>query len=266
MKASLLLIALATGCMAKTGTLGQADSQSIGDSLGSGLEDSAKTFGPMNTQNANASCVTLSGDVGDPDLDNIPNNATLTFNCTTTALGVTEVVTGTMNVVDDQPNAIAWAFHGSQALNASITGSGGGSVVVATNGDLTATQTGLAGPFGLARSATVTSTITGPRGNSVVIDETADWNITFTPQATWTPGQIIVTGMLDAQGSWDVTVGSNSASAMITTSTPLTLDPACATRVTGGAVDANWSGGGKTHALTVTWTGCGARTVTYTER
>ena len=83
---------------------------------------------------------------------------------------------------------------------------------------------------------------------------------------SWTPGQEIVTGQLGAQGTWNVTVGDNSASATIETPTSLTVDPSCATRVTGGSVDATWSGGGKDHTLAVTWTGCGASTVAYSER
>ena len=145
--ASLLLVGICA-CAAKGGTLGQADSQSVGTALGSGIEASAEAFGPMNsTTTAADGCVTLSGDVADTDQDNIPTSATLTFNCTATSLGLTSTLTGTMNVTDDEPSAIAWAFTGSQTLDATVTDQRGDNITVTTSGELTATQQGGLGPF-----------------------------------------------------------------------------------------------------------------------
>ena len=45
---SLAVGSLAVGCVAKDGSLGRGDSQSAGDALGNGIEDSAASFGPMN--------------------------------------------------------------------------------------------------------------------------------------------------------------------------------------------------------------------------
>ena len=262
--ASLLLVGICA-CSAKGGTLGQSDSQSVGTALGSGIEASAKVFGPMNAMTTAANgCVTISGDVADADQDNIPNDATLTFNCTTTSLGLTSTLTGTMSVTDDQPTAIAWAFTGSQALDATVTDQRGDNITVTTSGQLTATQQ--TNVFGLERAATVTTTVTDARGQSVSVDETADWNVTFTPQATWSPGQVVVTGDLDAQGSWNVVVGDNSAAAAIATTATLALDPACDTRVTGGAVEATWASGAHTAVLDVEWVGCGQSNITFSEQ
>jgi hypothetical protein len=247
-----------------SGSLGQSDSQSIGQALGAEIEDGAKGFGAVNDgTGADAACVTLSGDVNDPDGDSIPNAAKLTFDCTSTTLGVTTTVTGTEMVTDDQPNAVAWAFTADANLHGAITAQNGASITTDRVGTIVGTQAGLVGPFALARTLDVTTTLTDARGASVDVTETDDWTLSYTPQATWTPGGIVVTGSLAASGMWHVTIGTATADATLATGAALTLTPTCETRVTAGSVSAAYEGGGHMNTVTVTWTGCGASTVNY---
>jgi hypothetical protein len=266
--ALLASVLAAMGCVKKdSGSIGQAEAQSAGDSLGTSIEDGAGAFGPVNAgAAADAACVTLSGNTADADLDSIPVSATLTFNCTATSLGYTGTLTGTESVMDNQPAAIAWAFAANADMHASLTGPLGASITRDWSGDITATQASLVGPFALERNLDATTVFKTAGGRTTTVTEMNAWTITYTPQATWTPGGVVITGSLTATGTWDATVGSKSANATLATPTALTLTPSCATRVTGGVLTGTYEGDKLTRTLTVSWTGCGARTVTYTER
>jgi len=264
---SLAVGSMAVGCVAKDGSLGRSDSQSAGDALGNGIEDSAASFGPMNGgATADAACVVLSGDIADTDQDSIPANARLTFNCTAVALGYTGTLTGTETVVDDQPTAIAWAFTAAADLHATLTGPFGGTIVRDWAGQIKATQGSAVGPFSLDRTLDVSTVFTPPAGRAATVTEANAWTITYTPTVSWTAGAVVVAGNLRASGTWDVTVGNASANATLSTPTPLTMTPTCATRVTAGVVEGTYEEAGQTRTITVTWTGCGQRTVTYAER
>ncbi len=262
----LFLIAVAlVGCAKKDTTLSAADSQSAGQALAAEVEDSASGYGPVATQSAAPACVTLTGDTTDPDADSIPTNATLTFNCTNTELGYTGTLTGTEMVTDTEPNTAAWAFSANADLHAALTGPAGASLTVDRKGSIAATQTGAAGPFGLARSLDVTTVLTGAgvHPTSITVDQTNAWTITYTPTLTWMPGSVVVGGTLDATGSWVVSVGDAQAEASIATPTPLTVSPSCNSRVTAGVVVGTYPDGANEDTITVTWTGCGISTVTF---
>jgi len=271
MRRTCLLIAVlglgVAGCMNQTGGVTASQARAAGDALGNGVEDSAAMYGPMVTTAVDTTCVTLGGDTTDPDGDAIPTSATLTYDCTAHALGYTGTLTGTLAVTDDQPSTLAWAFTGTADLHASLTGPAGGSITSDRTGSLVGSQGGALGPYALDRSLHVVTVFTGAvYGNSTTVTEDDGWTATFTPQATWTPGGVVVTGSLDAAGSWNVTVGGQTLTATLSTPTPLTVDPACETRITGGVVTASYPlDGGGTGTITVTWTGCGARTVAHTE-
>jgi len=250
------------GCTKDT-SLSASDQMSAGQALANEVEDSAGGFGAVN-QGATAapSCVTLSGDTSDPDNDSIPTHATLTFNCSAAnILGGTTSVTGTLDVTDDQPAAIAWAFTGTAALHGAITTAGAATLTTDRTGSIKATQGTAAGPFELARTLVVTTVLTTARA-SVTMDVNNDWTLSYAPHATWTPGGVAITGTLTATGSWNVSIGSHAAEWTLATPTPLTLDPACDTRVTAGTLTGTYADAGAMHTVTVTWTGCGASTVT----
>lgn len=259
------VIAAGVGCAKQESTLTSAESQNAGLALAAGVEDSAAQFGPMTTAQFAPGCVSLSGNIADPDLDRIPTSATLTFNCSQMLFGYTGMVTGTLMVADDQPNAIAWAFTGSANLNSSLTAPSSASISSARSGQLVGTQNSPVGPFRLARTLDVTTTFRAANGQSIDVVEDTDWSVTYTPQVTWKPGEVVVTGDLAASGIWNVSVGSRSANATIATPTPLTISPGCGTRVTTGTVTGTFEGGGKMNTISVTWTGCGQSTVTFTQ-
>lgn len=243
-----------------------AQQASAGDALGVGIEESAQGFGKVSDfASADAPCVVLSGDTADLDQDSIPNNAKLTFSCTGTALGFTSALTGTMGVVDDQPAVAAWAFTGMRDMNWTLTGPNGGSVVRDADGMLVSTQGSAGGPYTTRRMLMTTTVFTTDRGAKATVEEDINWNVTFTPMVSWTPGALIVRGTVNASGNWNVTVGENAASAMLSTPMPLTLDPTCFSRVTAGKVVGTYvDTNDREGSITVTWSGCGMRTVTAT--
>lgn len=268
----LAAILATTACMRRgveeDGALSNAQVRSAGDALGNTVESSAGTFGPMAppAQGADSDCVVASGDTTDADGDNIPASGTLTYACTATAIGLTGTLDGTITLTDDTPNAAAWSFTGTADLEASLTGGGGASIVTTRAGQLVATQASVLGPFSLTHDVGVTTVFTsggdaGPAQSATVTEE-GNWTLTFTPTVAWEAGQLIVRGSLEATGDWNVTVGAAAANATLSTPTPLTLDPACETRVTAGSLAATFpeEGGGE-GSITVTWTGCGQRVV-----
>ena len=261
MRAYLFVIVLAACAKQSTGTLGQAEATYAGQTLASGVEDNAAAYGQVNTGvGFDASCVTASGDVTDPDGDSIPTNATLTFNCSNTAFGLTGMVTGTETVMDTEATTAAWAFAATANLHATLTSQAGASITQDRDGTLTATQTGAVGPFGLARTLDATTVFKGDRGNTLAaVDEHNAWTMIYSPTAIWTPGGVVVGGSLGVTGSWSVTVNDKAADATLDATTPLTLTPSCATRVTAGTLVGTYAAG----TITVTWTGCGASTVTF---
>lgn len=257
--------AATAGCAKQENTLSEAEAKNAGLALAAGVEDGAAQFGPITTAQFDAGCIVLSGDGADLDGDNIPASATLTLNCTDTRFGYTGMVTGTLMVTDDQPDAIAWAFTGLADLRSSLTAPSGASLTNERSGQLVGTQSSPTGPFQLARNLDVTTTFRGANGATVAVDESTEWMIEYTPQITWRPGEIVVGGSLTASGMWNITVGNRSASATVATPTALTVTPGCATRVTGGTVTGTYQGGGKTNTISVSWTGCGQSAVTFTQ-
>jgi hypothetical protein len=213
----------------------------------------------------NNQCTTISGDSTDADGDRIPVAGELSLDCEKRLLGWSGSVTGTQSVSDTQPNAIAWAFDMSVALDATVTGPFGGSAVNSTTGRVTATQGSALGPYALEAVLDATTSITTAMGRHYEVVEDVDLVMTYTPNIDWAPGTgPVVTGVLDVDGSWSVTV--NSATAMATISTPaaLTFDPECRpTRITGGVVEASFMYEGKTAIISAEWTGCDQSNVTY---
>ena len=243
----------------------QRNAPAVGQSLAGELEDGAHGFGTVDQGlAAGVACVTLTGDSTDPDLDSIPNGATLNFNCTEASLDLTSRMTGTEMVTDDQPTTVAWAFSATANLHVSIISVGGASVTSDRVGTIVATQGSAIGPFSLARTLDVTTVLQPRVGANTTVTMTNAWTATFTPQATWTPGGAIVTGSLTATGAWMAEVSTGGiADATLATPTPLTITPSCAARITAGTVIASFDNHGHASTITVVWTGCGVSTVTY---
>src|SRR5580765_7009043 len=101
MRAYLLLLVVGACAKQSSGSIGQDQASYAGQVLASAVEDNATAYGAVNTGvGFDASCVTASGDTADVDGDSIPANATLTFNCSNTAFGLTGMLTGTESVTD----------------------------------------------------------------------------------------------------------------------------------------------------------------------
>jgi len=258
---SCLLVGACAG--SDDGSFSNAQAVAAGDALGASVESSAEVFGPLAPAAADSQCVTLTGDPTDADGDGIPVNATLTYACTNTFLGLTGQLTGTLAVTDDDPAVAAWKFTGTAALHASLTAANGASITSDRDGTLTATQSGAT--FGLAHDVDVVTVFEGARANNpanITVTESSAWTLSFMPTISWTPGGVIVDGNLDASGAWTVTVGSATAAATLATPTPLSLSPLCETRVTAGTVTASFTDAtGADRTITVTWTACGQHTV-----
>jgi hypothetical protein len=266
------IVALAgSGCVRNTDGLTRDEAKAAGDALGNGIEDAAATYGPMTTAAADTTCTTFTGDTSDPDGDLVPTNATLTYNCTAMALGYTGMLTGTISVADDLPQLLAWAFTGTADMHASLTGPGNGSITSDWMGDLVASQRSAIGPYVLERTLDVTTEfrtgggdLGGGEARTTTVTEDNEWTITYTPQVSWTPGGLVVTGSLTATGRWDVHVDEKNFASDLSTPTALTIDPVCATLITAGVVVGTDAAaeGQSAETITVTWTGCGQRTVT----
>jgi hypothetical protein len=213
----------------------------------------------------NNQCTTISGDSADTDGDRIPLDARLALDCTKRLLAWSGSVTGTQSVSDSQPDAVAWAFDMSVALDTSVAGPFGGSAVNTTTGTLTAAQASAVGPYSLDAALAATTSITTALGRPYKVVEDVDLSMTYTPSFDWVPGVgPVVTGVLDVDGSWSVSVNAATAAATLSTPTALTFDPECRpTRVTGGVIEASFVYDGKTAVISVEWTGCDQSNVTY---
>ena len=263
----------ATACVAKTRgqdqSLNQSEASVAGGSLATEVENSGQTFGPVNSGSSlDRSCVELSGDIADADGDSVPVAATLTFDCTTKALGFTATLTGTESVVDDQPNLAAWSFTAQAHLEAVLTGPTGDTLTIDRDGSIVATQDGLLGPYHLQRNLAVSTVAAGSKPATIEADNA--WMMTFKPQLEqpWSGGDPVVGGKLDASGTWNFTVSdaSNEISVEATIDGSVTLSPSCATRVTSGTVTGTFAADGATKSIEVTWSSCGQHTVAFSDQ
>ena len=237
-----------------------------GQVLAAEVELAAYQYGAqIPTMGINNQCTSISGDSTDTDGDFIPVSAKLVLDCSKKMLGWSGTVTGTQTVSDTQPNAVAWAFDMGVTLDATVTGSYGGSAVNSTTGTVTASQQSAVGPYTLDAVLDATTSITTAMGKQYEVVEDVDWSMTYTPTFDWIVGMgPVVTGILDVDGSWSVTVNGATTTASIATPTSLTFDPECRpTRVTGGVVEASFMYGGKTAVISVEWTSCDQSNVTY---
>lgn len=268
--ASALALALAAGCSGnKDGakTIDNTESQAAGKTLALSIEESAGAVGPADQGaafTASNACVTLSGDTSDTDADHIPADATLTFtNCVKTTPTVTATFNGTESVHDDQPAAAAFAFTLNVDGTLDLAATSGATETIHRTGSIVG-STPSAGTYQLAHDRLTTVDAQGG-GQTFSASENYQLTTTYSPLSAWTPGTAPVAANYTADGAWSATVNGASADATVATTTPLHFDPACDTHVTSGTVTATFSGPNATRTLTVTWTGCGARTVQYTE-
>lgn len=264
-----LALALAGCSGGKSGskTIDNTESQAAGKTLAASVEDSAAALGPANQGAAfasSATCYTLSGDVTDTDMDNIPVDATLTFaNCVKTGPNGTATFNGVEHVADTLPAQAAFAFTLDVDGTLDLAANGGATATIHRTGSI-AGSVPTPGTYQLTHDRSTTEDAQS-NGQTLTASEQYMLTTAYTPLSAWTPGTPPVAGNYSASGSWNATVNDASADSTIATSAPLMFDPSCESHITGGTIDATFNGPNATRTLTVTWTGCGARTVQYTE-
>lgn len=193
----------------------------------------------------------------DVDADTFPENIPpidLSTPCEmTTGIGPAAVA-GTIEIADDSTAAV-FAFH-------RIVDLGIANDVV--SGTFQSTVTGTDpqdGTYHLNQNETF-----AVDGSGIHVRDQLDWAETYTPSqgASWTAPWTPLPGTLAVDGAWSIEMNAGAAGASVSTPTPLTITPSCATRVTAGVLSATvHNPDGSSHTLSVTWTACGAHTTSF---
>ena len=92
-----------------------------------------------------------------------------------------------------------------------------------------------------------------------------NWTVDYTPASAWNPGQPMVAGSVSISGTFSGTIDGQSIDGDVTTLSPLSVDPACPTHVVGGELKREMNKGTHTRTIDVQWTGCGQKTVTFSQ-
>ena len=223
------------------------------------------TPGHVRTLAFDDSCPTASPSTPtDEDADGVPDLATFTYttaHCTDTQNGETVTITGSWVAGDTTPHT-ADLDDNEQINNLLLTESGtqsafrlaadGGVSIVETTGKVTANEN-----FWLAVQETA------PQAVHDSLSEAGGLEFDFSPSGNpLIEGSQLPAGTLHINLNESFVLGGQTAYTFtIATPTALTIDPACLSTVTGGVVNVTF-GTGTTTVETITWTGCGAYTIT----
>lgn len=223
------------------------------------------TPGRVGTLAFDDSCPTVSPSTpGDEDADGVPDLATFTYttaHCTDTESGETVAITGSWVAGDTTPNT-ADLDDNEQLNNIVLTESGsqsafrlaadGGVSIVETTGQVTANEN-----FWLAIQET------SPQAVHDSLSEAGGEVFDFSPSGNpLIEDSQLPAGTLHINLNETFVLGGQTAYTFtIATPTALTIDPACLSTVTAGVVIVTF-GTGTTTVETITWTGCGAYTIT----
>ncbi len=244
--------------------IGPGQSQIAGGALADSVEQGALQFQGTNPA-AGFTCHSVSGDPSDTDQDGIPANVTVVYsNCSQSGNGVIVTLNGQQSVQDLNLSAASFDFALASDISIGVTSTAGGSIMA--NEDFTLTGSQPAGGYQIDVDGSRSVDAAGD-GNTFQYDEDVAWAENYTPGSAWAPGAPLVAGTYTVNGDWAVAVDFNqenaSANANVTTVTPLSLDPACESLITGGTISASYQGPEGQRSLTVQWNGCGSHTVTY---
>lgn len=197
----------------------------------------------------------------DSDNDDVPDNVTETFNvsgCTDAANGAT--LSGSASFSDPTTSTADLDF---QARIDNIVGTVDGDGV---NGRLaaggTASVAEMRGQVAYQGDWSITFAETAPR----TFDDSLAENITATFEyggaALLTDKDSLLPGTRQVGGTVFFTSGANTYAFTLATPTALTVDPTCDTDITAGVVQISFTGAAS-GSETITWTGCGAYTVSH---
>ena len=265
------MVALAVGCGPSASA--PVDGATAGQAMGADAENQSNNFDASGgTGVAPISCpgggtldvaVTVDGDG-----DGVPGALDETYTaCKFPGNGVYAQYDGTIDWSDPTPVVADTSAHLSYSMTALLsTNAGDYSVTAQVTGSADVSSPS-AGEYQMVGNGGGTTTYHTPNKDKVV-DHTHQWTWTYTPSGPFHLGGAIADGTMSATGHWTFQSGSKSRDVNVTTVTPLTIVPraTCPTHVTGGELQGTFSDGAKTGTITVTWTGCGQRTVQFTEQ
>lgn len=270
--AALTILSLA-GCAPKEeeaeGILGEENSQAAGEALQASIEGGAAAYRTEESAAFGGSCISLSGNTADTDDDNIPEEVTVTYtDCSGTDWRGTATLNAVKSLRDDDPQVAAFLFTADASGDLALVGGNGGTLDVHHDHVIQGSQPG--SEYQLDVDGTNSFEAHGPNGGFLLRgEETLDWVERYAPSAPWIPGLGPVAGTYSVNGTYAVSLESSNASvaadAVLTTIAPMTIDPACSTLVVGGSVEATYEGPEEDRMLSVTWTGCGQGSVSYSE-
>jgi hypothetical protein len=202
----------------------------------------------------NGLCPEVSGDVSDPDQDDVPTNALLTF-LSPDCDGPDYTVTGTLRIQDLATTAVGYSATFSNLTTTVTTQTGS----IALEFDGTHGVSGTAGGATLQQALTLHLDVTG-QGGDVSGTVTNNWNISFTaPGNDLEMGLPLPDGTFDFDGTFQYNVGGVRATFTITTQAALDFDPSCAAPYpfSAGEVRAHLEGEGGNVYARIIYTGCG---------
>jgi hypothetical protein len=202
----------------------------------------------------------------DSDEDGIPDNFTETWggDCSFTSDSETVAVNGSISISDPTPNTPDLAYS-SNINNFGISESGpSASLSLNIDGTLGVSET--LSSISVAANYTYNFAETAPNAVTEAITEKLTSTYSFPATSsllTEADASPIPAGTFSLSGQETFTVNNNTYAFTVSTPTPLAVDlVACPTTgVTSGVVTVGFSGQGATGTATITWTGCGAYTI-----
>jgi hypothetical protein len=276
--AILALLALAA-CGGGSSTLTSEESNEIGETLATEVEDAASgmTIDDLgNKVGAFASggesaglqsvgalalpgCITNSTP-GDIDADGVPDNTTLTYNCPNRPLGLgrTVSITGTRKITDPDTNIPNTTLGFNMEISALTHEykNAAGNLVLKTVRDGTRRPRLSANLLQFEHQLTTLRDKTGQPQATIV----NNLLMKFTPNAGLSInfGQPLPSGTADLSGNFSYTKGARAHNVVVTTTAPLQHDSGCASqRFVGGGLKAVVGGTGASGTITIAFQSCG---------
>ena len=178
-------------------------------------------------ERSGALCPEVSGDLSDPDSDDVPTDALLTFlspDCDgTTDDGDPYTVTGTLGIEDLATAVVGYTATYSNLITTVTTNTGS----IALEFDGTHSVSGTAGGASLAEDLSLHLLAQG-QGGTINGTVTNDWAISFAaPGNDLEMGLPLPDGTFDLDGTFTYRVNGVNARFEVTTETPLDFDPNC---------------------------------------
>jgi hypothetical protein len=209
-------------------------------------------------------CPAITGSLTSSAGDGIPDDVTETWgsDCSVTGGGETTTITGSIEIQAATPNTPGLGYT-STINNLDFTESGSSlNATIGINGSLAVGET--LSSITVAANYTYNFAETSPNAITEAVVEKLNSTYSFPATSSLlVEGDPLPPGTFTISGQETFTVNNTTYAFTVQTPTPLTVDIAtCATGVTSGVVTVGFSGQGATGTATITWSGCGAYTIT----